>query len=315
MFEAALELIKKYDTIIIHRHTNPDGDALGSQLGLKYLINDNFPDKKVYVTGDSAGRYSFIEGSEMDNVPDEAFIGALAILLDMSAMNLVSDTRWKSAAHSLRIDHHVFLESFGDTEISDHSFESCAGMIASMAKECGLKLSPKSAKAIYTGMVTDSGRFKYDSVNSRTFENAAFLMTEDFSTSDIYSSLYVDDYRNVKLRAEFVLKIRFTDAGVAYIYTTAEEMKHIDADVFTVSRGMVNTMSDLRGVSIWVNFTEAPAGVFCEIRSSVYNINRIATAHGGGGHQKASGATLKDREEAMRLLTELDALALSVHAV
>ena len=65
-------------------------------------------------------------------------------------------------------------------------------------------------------------------------------------------------------------------------------------------------MSDIRGVDIWVNFTESPDGVLCEIRSSKYNINPVAVAHGGGGHAKASGATLKNYGEAMELLSELD---------
>jgi phosphoesterase RecJ-like protein len=67
-------------------------------------------------------------------------------------------------------------------------------------------------------------------------------------------------------------------------------------------------MGDIRGVDIWVNFTETEEGVLCEIRSSKYNINPVAVKHGGGGHAKASGATLKDRTEAMELLSELEAL-------
>ena len=77
-------------------------------------------------------------------------------------------------------------------------------------------------------------------------------------------------------------------------------------DTFTISRGMVNVMGDIKGVDIWVNFTEVPEGVFCEIRSSKYNINPIARKYGGGGHEKASGATLKNRAEAMSLLADLD---------
>ena len=68
MFEAILEKIKKYDRIIIHRHTNPDGDALGSQLGLKNIILDTFPGKEVYAVGDSAGRFGFMDGSKMDEI-------------------------------------------------------------------------------------------------------------------------------------------------------------------------------------------------------------------------------------------------------
>ena len=97
-----------------------------------------------------------------------------------------------------------------------------------------------------------------------------------------------------------------TEAGVGYIYTTKEEVASLAADTFTISRGMVNTMSDIRGIDTWVNFTETEDGVLCEIRSSMHNINLIAVKYGGGGHKKASGATLKNREEAMALLADLD---------
>ena len=77
---------------------------------------------------------------------------------------------------------------------------------------------------------------------------------------------------------------------------------------FAVSRGMVNTMSDIRGTDIWVNFTEADGGVLCELRSAGPNINPIAVKYGGGGHAKASGAKVADRETAMKMLADLDAL-------
>ena len=76
-------------------------------------------------------------------------------------------------------------------------------------------------------------------------------------------------------------------------------------DNFTISRGMVNVMGEIRGVDIWVNFTETDEGVLCELRSSKYNINPIAKKYGGGGHAKASGATVKDRDEAMSMLQDM----------
>ena len=79
------------------------------------------------------------------------------------------------------------------------------------------------------------------------------------------------------------------------------------SNTFTISRGMVNTMSDIKGVDIWVNFTETDKGILVEIRSSKFNINPVATKYGGGGHAKASGATLKNKEEAMMLLEDLNA--------
>ena len=88
-----------------------------------------------------------------------------------------------------------------------------------------------------------------------------------------------------------------------------DEAKEYGADSFTLSRGMVNVMAEIKGVDIWVNFTETEEGIFCEIRSSMYNINPIAKKYGGGGHEKASGATLKNREEAMLLLEDLNKIA------
>ena len=308
MFELIVKEIEKASRIIIHRHSSPDGDAIGSQMGLKYLLQANYPEKEILVVGDGAGRYSFVEGSVMDNVADDAYNGALAIILDTSAKHLISDSRYTLATRTARLDHHIFVEKIADVEVTDTSFESCCGLVAALAKEAGWTLTPSAAKALYTGMVTDSGRFRYDSTNSQTFQMASYLMSVPFDVNDIYSNLYADDFSRIKLRALFTLKIQFTNKNVAYIYTTKEEVAESGADIFTISRGMVGTMGEIRGVNIWVNFTESDNGVLCEIRSNKYNINPIAVKWGGGGHAKASGATLASREDAMAMLEDLNQL-------
>ena len=308
MFEQVLSVIKEYNRIIIHRHLKPDGDAIGAQVGLKNLLKDNFPQKEIYAVGDSAGRYSFVEDSTPDDIPNEYYNGALAIILDLSAPALVSDERYKLADKTVRIDHHLFIEKFCDIEVTNSTYESCCGLIAEFARECNLKVNALAGKALFTGMVTDSGRFRYDSAGSRTFELASFLLKSGFSTADIYKELYADDFEFIRLRASFILKIKFTPKNVGYIYTTKEEFEATGKDSFTISRGMVNTMADLKGVDIWVNFTETNDGVLCEIRSSKYNINTVAVKYGGGGHEKASGATLKDKSVAISLLNDLNDL-------
>ena len=306
MFQKLLNEIKAHQTIIIHRHKNPDGDALGSQIGLKAILQENFPEKTIYIVGDSAGHYSFMDGSTMDEIPDETYADALAIVLDTSARHLISDERYTSAKRTARMDHHIFVEKICDTEVTDTSYESCCGLVTEFALQTGLKLSPVSAKALYTGMVTDSGRFRYDSTSAQTFRLASALMEQKFDTNDIYRNLYADDFAKIRLKAQFVLKIRFTDCNVAYIYTTKEELSELSVDTFTVSRGMVGTMADIKGVDIWVNFTETEQGVLCELRSSKYNINPIAVKYGGGGHAKASGACVANKEIAMQMLSDLD---------
>ena len=308
MFEKFLELIKSHSTVIIHRHSNPDGDAIGSQVGLKHIIKEAFPEKEVLSVGDSAGRYSFIKDSEQDDVPNEKYENALAIVLDTSAKSLISDDRYQTAKTTARLDHHIFVEKICDVEVTDTSYESCCGLITEFARECGLKINETAAAALYTGMVTDSGRFRYDSTNSNTHSLAAHLMKTPIDTGEIYSNLYRDELSRIRARAAFTLKIVDTGRGVTYIYTTKEEAVASGLDIFSISRGMVGTMSEIRGIHSWVNFTETDDGVLCEIRSAKYNINPIATAHGGGGHQKASGATLKDKAEAMAVVEELCAL-------
>ena len=306
MFTQLLEKIKEFDTIVIHRHSNPDGDALGSQIGLKNIIKENFPEKTVYAVGDMTARFSFMEDSEMDTVEDSVYENALAIVLDTSASHLISDERYKSAKATARMDHHIFCEKICEVEVTDTSYESCCGLITEFAIQSDLRLNSLAAKSLYTGMVTDSGRFRYDSTTSQTFRLASRLLEEKFDTGEVYAGLYADDFEHVKLRAQFVLKICFTDCKVAYIYTTKEELASYGVSTFTISRGMVGTMGDLRGVDIWVNFTETDEGVLAELRSSKYNINPVAVKYGGGGHQKASGATLKDRAEAMMMLEDLN---------
>jgi phosphoesterase RecJ-like protein len=308
MFEKILQAIQDHEKIIIHRHNRPDGDALGSQIGLKNIIKENFPEKQVWAVGDDPRFFGFMEDSQMDEIPDSTYEGALAVILDSGSKHLISDERYMLAASTVRIDHHIFTDTIADAEVIDTSFESCCGMIAEFARESGLKLNSLAAKSLYTGMVTDSGRFRYDGTTARTFRLASLLMEQPFDTNELFRGLYADDLSSKQLKAKFLLKIQVTEQGVAYIYTTAEEFAALNADVFTVSRGMVNTMADIRGTDIWVNFTETDKGVACEIRSSVYNINPIAVKYGGGGHAKASGATVPDRETAMAMLADLDAL-------
>lgn len=309
MFTDILNEIKKYNRIILHRHNKPDGDAMGSQIGLKHILKENFPEKEIYVVGDAAGHYSFMDDAIMDEIDDSLYEDALAIVLDCGGRHLISDSRYETAASTIRFDHHIFAEKICKLEAIDTSYESCCGLITQFAKECGLSIPTIAAKSLYTGMATDSGRFRYDATTARTFTLAAHLMEQGIDLNEIYNSLYAEDYEGRKLRAMFTLKVNFTENNVAYIYNTAEEVAELNVDTFTISRGMVNTMADIKGVDIWVNFTEVESGVLCELRSSKFNINPIAVKYGGGGHQKASGATVASREEAMQMLADLNEMA------
>ncbi len=308
LFKDALELIEKYDRIIIHRHEYPDGDAIGSQLGLATLLKDNFKDKQIYAVGDAATRLPFIE-DKLDEIPDEYYQDALAIVLDCGASHMICDKRYKTAAATLRFDHHIYCEKIADVDVVDNTYESACGLVAMFAKECGLKLSTKSATLLYMGMVTDSGRFMFDSTTARTFELAAFLMSQPIDLNELYYNLYAEDFSEIIENADNMHKIKFTENNVAYIYTAREDLPANSDAAPIVSSGLVGLMRDIKGVFVWVNFTESDDGVHCELRSNKYNINPIAVKYGGGGHKKASGCTVPDRATAMLLLDDLNTLA------
>ena len=210
MFEQVLAAVKAHDTIIIHRHFRPDGDAMGSQIGMKALLQENFPDKTVYTVGDGAGYLSFMEGAQMDDIPDSAYEGALAMVLDCGGPNMVCDDRYTKAAKTVRMDHHIFGGKFCDVEVIDTTYESCCGIVAQFAVECGLKINKLAAKSIFLGMVTDSGRFRYDCTTPRTLRLAATLMEHGADLNEIFRPLYAESYEDKKLKAQFLLKVHFT---------------------------------------------------------------------------------------------------------
>ena len=314
MFEAVLTEIKKHDTIIIHRHRNADGDASGSQIGLMHIIRDNFPGKTVHVVGESATRFDTIAGKDMDIIDSSEYSGALAIIVDTPSVNLVCDDRYRLAERTVRIDHHLFKEHMADIEVIDPSFESCAGMITQFAVECGLRISPKAATALFMGTVTDSGRFRYDSISAGTFSRTAVLMQAGIDVNHVYQNLLTTDVSFVRLKAKFMLKFLLTENNVAYFYTTREELAEFGINSHTAVRAFVNTMADMEGVHIWVAFAENPESgqVECELRSSDVNVCPVAVKYGGGGHEKACGATVPDKETAMAMLRDLDRMAADI---
>ncbi len=308
MYSQILNIIKEYQTIIIHRHGRPDGDALGSQIGLKESIKETFPNKEVYVVGDVSQKLKFI--GEMDIIDDDKYQNALVIVLDCSDITMICDERYKLGNFIIKIDHHIpntQNSDYGHINIVETNEVSCASLLAKIIFANDMKLTSSGAKALFTGIVTDSGRFRYDSVTSSTFNIAARLLEYNFNLNDIYNNLYIEDWNIVLLRSELLMKVQFTKHGVAFFKNTLEDVEKYNVDFFTISRGMVNIMSGIKNIDIWANFTENDQGkVIVEIRSSKYNINDVAVKYGGGGHKMASGATLDNFLVADELIKDLE---------
>lgn len=308
MYQDIYNAIKENQKIIIHRHSKPDGDALGSQMGLKEAIISTFPEKCVFVVGDGAGRYSWM--CNMDEIKDDEYDDALVIVVDCGSEKLISDERYKTGKQIIKIDHHIPQGEYGDIVHVDTSFESCAGIIADMVIKTKMKISDYGASLLFTGIVTDSGRFRYSSTNAKTYSIVSKLMKHKIDTENIYNKLYTERLATVKLKAYLTTKFQITENGVAYLINTKEDVQKYNTTVFDISRGMVNIMAGIEEVKIWSNFTEDIDGkVYVEIRSAGLNINKVAVMFGGGGHLQASGCTIDDLSVVDNVINELNKVA------
>jgi len=306
MYEKILKLISGYDTIVIHRHKNPDMDAYGSQLGLKRIIELNFPSKKVYVVGDE-NNFAFL--GKMDLIDDDIYSNALAIVVDVAVSALVSDDRYKLAKHVLVIDHHLNSSDIADTEYINSDYIACAQIIADIALAENLKLDKEAATVLFGGLATDSGRFLYPNTTAKSFEIAAYLAREGADIQYIYDNLYIETLNFKKLKGYFINNFKTTKNKVAYMKNDTSVKDEYDVTTFVVSRAMVNQMSGIKGIEIWANFTMDEDGkIQSELRSKKIPIVEIARKYGGGGHSIACGCTLSSFEEADLVLDDLDQL-------
>ena len=308
MIKKLIKSIKKYDTIIIHRHSRPDGDALGTQLGLKYAILATYPNKHVYAVGDMNPRISFI--GKMDEISDETYKDALAIICDVAVETMVSDQRYKLAKEVYCIDHHTNSSNVCDNDhfIVDSTRAACAEYVAEILMKNKFKLNEDAAKALYTAIVTDSGRFQYNETTPRTLRIAADLLDYGFDPQKIYNKLYVDTLEKRKLTAEFTSRFSLTEKNVAYMFNTKEDLLKYNISFNDCSRGMVSCMAGIENILIWANFTQDPETdkVVCEFRSRGFSIVDIAKKYGGGGHDQACGATIDNFEVAKEILHDFD---------
>jgi len=301
------KLIKKYNTIIIHRHEKPDGDALGSQIGLKKSIKLTFPNKNVFVVGEESNYLNFVE--KMDTISDDTYNDALVIIVDTGTEYLISDKRYKLAKEIIKIDHHIPQGNYGDYQLIDVSSESCCGIISELIKATPLMINNDIATYLYLGMVTDSGRFRFSSTTPKTFLRASYLLKHNANLDFVYKNIYTDSLNNILLKAKMTLKFTVLKNGIAYLKNTYEECMELGIEPFALGKSTINNMSGVKEICIWATFTGLFDGkVMIELRSNKYDINKIATKYGGGGHMFASGATVDNWDIIDNLIKDLEDL-------
>ncbi|MDR2822428.1 MAG: bifunctional oligoribonuclease/PAP phosphatase NrnA [Acholeplasmatales bacterium] len=307
-FKFIWDYIKKFNRIIIHRHTRPDFDAIGSQFGLKLALKKEFPDKEIYAVGDlNLEMYH----AKMDIIPDNYYEDALVIVTDVAVTKLVSDKRYSLAKNVIVIDHHENECDFRiDYQVIRPKYSSASMLVSDILLENNVTLDSEIASFLYLGVVTDTGRFLYlDSLSaSSTFKIASYLTSYEPDISLLYDLLYTETLEYRRKKDTFRdFKVR---NGVGYRINTPEIVRDSGLDIGSINRGMINLMSGLQEVPIWISFTYDPNDniVLGEIRSRGIVVVDVARSYGGGGHNYACGFSLKDFSKVDEIIDKLGEL-------
>ena len=307
MFNQILEEIKKYNTILIHGHIRPDGDCYGSQFGMYHLIKENFPEKDVHVVGDQAQYVSFLGTPEKESITDEMYQGALVIVVDCGSGDRVSDNRYTTADKVIKIDHHIAQVHYGDIVYVEEEAPACCQIVTKFAVETGLRINYEAAFALYTGLVTDTGRFRFRGVDSKTMMVAAELLSHGVDVEKLDNYLSVETMNVVKLKGYVLQNTVFTPHGVAYIKMTREVINaHNVTDEEAAS--LVSLIGSVQGYPCYCLFMDYPNEIRIRIRSRGPRVDKLANKYSGGGHEKAAGAKLSSWDELDNFINDLGQL-------
>lgn len=307
-----IKAITKFDKIVILGHVRPDGDCIGSSIGLGHIIRTNFKNKTVVVINEHSDYLQFLGESDL---PGAVSFGkdVLAIQVDTSNSERSADTEFLDAECIIQIDHHPLVEKFG-TIIEHRLISSCSEIIVQLAIENKLTIPKEAAKCLYTGIITDTGRFLYKGVTSQTFQSAAILVDTGFDYHNVALQLTERNIQELHYDAYIYNNIKTTQEGILYLYVTAETMQNLKLTSEETGNA-INRIGNIKGYPIWVLFYEIPPkennkklSIRVRIRSIGIDISKAAAQFHGGGHANASGALLTSKEEIALLLAELNKL-------
>ena len=310
IMQTILNKIKENDKIFIFRHYRPDGDAVGSTKGFARILSLTFPEKTILLqNADHSGYLAFL-GGEPEPLPDEEYSDALGIVLDTATKDRISNKKFSLCRELIKIDHHIPVESFAPTEWVEEERSSTCEMVAAFydAFKSELKIDSEAATYIYTGMVTDSGRFRFRDVSGETLRLAGVILSVGIDTDVLYAHLYLKEFDEFKFEAHAHKKMKITEGGVAYLYVD-NKMKEQFGLTDEQASASVSLMDSIKGSLIWLAFIDNKDGTIrVRLRSRFVTVSELANKYNGGGHACAAGATVHSKKEMQQLIKEADAL-------
>ena len=270
--EHILEEIKKAKKIVILTHENPDGDAIGSSLGM-YIALRKMGKEPDIIIPELPRVYNFLP--EIENVKKEGQKEPydLAIALDCATIKMLNGwaNYFEDAKVKVTIDHHGTNTMYGDYNYVNPDAPACAQTLISIIQYFGVEIDKKIGTCLLTGIITDTGGFQYQSTTPETFEFAAELLQTGVNVSDVYKRVM-----NTMTKANFELRKRaiermefFKEGKIAFTYVTKEDIEEANAETGDFE-GIVEEGRNIEGVEVSIFLRETQKGFKVSLRSNDY---------------------------------------------
>lgn len=320
------KIIKKYHNFIITSHTNLDGDALGSELALYFILKQMGKEAKIVNQDQVPYIYEFMPGVEEilcsvklgKDFVLEIENDAVLIVLDSSNLERIGNIPVEIDKFRLimNIDHHSSNTSFGHINYIDANSSSVGEIIYQLSKELNCEINEQIAISLYVSIMTDTGSFRYANTRDKTFQTACFLVKAGANPHLIANQIYNNNKISaLRLLGETLLKIEIDpNSNIAWSIVTREMFEKNNARE-EETEGIVDKMLSIKNIQVSVLFRETAEGkIKISFRSKDdFNVDHFSRAFGGGGHPNAAGCQLEgNRDDIVKTVIEKLAKALNV---
>ena len=294
--------IKKYNNFLITAHTNPEGDALGAQLGFYNLIKKLGKQAMIISDDQLPYGYDFLPGIQhIRRLGKEIKYIKFDCLVVLDCADLKRTGRVYKLNQDnkpiLNIDHHISNKIFGDVNWVDAQVSSCSEMIYTLHKRLHLSMDEDTALVLYTGIMTDTGSFRYSNTSSTTFKIAAELLKFGVNVAGVYRYAYENiPAKEVKLLLKFLSKIKFFGQGRIATFRINSESPRAKMPGIDLADHVLSFGRAIKGVEVVVLLKHnlgSKSQVRVNLRSQgKVDVNKVAAFFGGGGHKAAAGCTI-----------------------
>ncbi len=298
-----LEEINKANSIVILTHENPDGDAVGTALALYNALKQYGKNPDIIIP-EYPQIFAFLANAQEIKKESEVEKYDLAISVDCSDIKRLNGFAkyFEDAKSKIVIDHHSTNTMFGDINFVNPDAPACAQIMLVILEHFNIEVTQDIGTCILTGIITDTGGFKYQGVTPETFEFVAWLLNRGINVSKVYRKvLQIKTKPNFELTRNANNRLEFLEDGrVAYTYITKKDEEEVHAQNGD-HEGIVEIGRDVENVEVSIFIRETDEGCKVSMRSNEYvNVSDVCLMFGGGGHQRAAGVLMQGSIEQVK---------------